>query len=118
MFSNFEDLQKFSKTQFDLATSTATTLTKGVQEIAAEATEYSKKSIEESTAFIEKLLGAKTWDGAIQVQSDYVRSNYENFISVTTRFWELSSNLTKEALKPVETAFTKATQSGINGLQK
>ncbi|HUZ67742.1 MAG TPA: phasin family protein [Beijerinckiaceae bacterium] len=107
MFTNLEDIQKFGKDQFDAASATAATFTKGVQEIAAEATEYSKKSLEESTALVEKLLGAKTIDGAIQLHSDFAKSAYEGWVAKAAKFGELYANLAKEAFKPVETAFAK-----------
>lgn len=108
MFNNIEEIQKFGKDQFDSASATATTFTKGVQEIAAEATEYSKKSLEDSTALVEKLLGAKTLDTAIQLQSDFAKSAYEGWVAKATKFGELYTNLAKEIFKPVEAAFAKA----------
>ena len=89
MFKNIEDFQKFGKDQLDVATETATTLSKSVQAIAAEATDYSKKSLETSSALIEKLLGAKSLDTAIQIQSEYAKSSYETFVAQATKFGEL-----------------------------
>jgi phasin family protein len=107
MAFNIEEFQKFSKDQMESATTAASTLSKGVQEIAAEAAEYSKKSLEESTALVEKLLGAKTLDTAIQLQSDYAKSAYETFVSKATKFGELYTSLAKEAFKPMEAAIAK-----------
>jgi phasin family protein len=107
MFTNLEEMQKFGKDQFDAASATATTLSKGVQEIAAETTEYSKKSLEDSTAMVEKLFSAKTLDTAIQIQSDFAKSAYEGWVAKATKLGELYTNLAKEAFKPVESAFAK-----------
>src|SRR5579875_1584031 len=104
MFKNLEDIQQFSKDQLDAATVTATTLSKGVQQIAVEATDYSKKSLESTTAFFEKLLGAKSLDKAIELQTEYAKSTYETFIAQATKFGEIYTNITKEAFKPVEAA--------------
>ena len=108
MFKNIEDLQAFSKDQLESASATATALTKGVQQIAAEATEFSKKSLETQTAFVEKLFGAKTLDSAIQIQQDYAKSSYETLVAQATKFGELYTSLAKEAFKPVEAAVAKA----------
>ena len=108
MFKNIEDLQAFSKDQLDSATATANALTKGVQQIAAEATDFSKKSLETQTAFVEKLFGAKSLDTAIQIQQDYAKSSYETFVTQATKFGELYTSLAKEAFKPVEAAVAKA----------
>ena len=108
MFKNIEDLQTFSKDQLESALATATALTKGVQQIAAEATDFSKKSLETQTAFVEKLFGAKTLDSAIQIQQDYAKSSYETLVAQATKFGELYTSLAKEAFKPVEAAVAKA----------
>jgi phasin family protein len=109
MFTNLEEMQKFSKEQFEASSAAAASLTKGLQELAVEATEYSKKSLEESTAMFEKLLGARTLDSAFQIQSDYAKSTYEGWVAKSARFGELFAGLAKEAFRPVETAFAKTT---------
>lgn len=107
MFTNIEDFQKFNKEQMDAASAAMATFTKGFQQLAAEATDYSKKSIETGSATFEKLLAAKTLDNAFQIQSDYAKSAYEGFVSQATRFGELYANLAKDAFRPMETAFGK-----------
>ena len=108
MFKTFEDVQKFGKEQIDAATVTATTWSKGVQEIAVQASDFSKKSFEQTQGFVEKLLGVKTLDKAIEAQTEFARQSYEGFLAQSTKIGELYANLVKETLKPVEQAFTKA----------
>jgi hypothetical protein len=107
MFTNIEDFQKYNKEQMDAASAAMATFTKGFQQMAAEATDYSKKSIETGSATFEKLLAAKTLDNAFQIQSDYAKSSYEGFVSQATRFGELYANLAKDAFRPMESAFAK-----------
>jgi phasin family protein len=108
MFKNMEDLQKYSKEQMESASAATAAVTKGVQQIAAEASEFSKKSIETSSAFVEKLLGAKSLDSAVQIQTDYAKSSYKTFVAQATKFGELYTSLAKEAFKPVEAVVAKA----------
>ena len=105
---NVEDFQKFGKQQFDAMTAATTTQSKGLQDIATETTDYSKKAIEANTAVVEKLLGAKTLDTAMQIQTDFAKSAFEGFVAQTTKLGELYSKLAKEAFKPVETIYAKA----------
>ena len=105
MYATFEDFQKFGKQQFDAVAAAATSLTRGWQEIAAETTEFSKKAIAANTDVFEKLLGAKTLDSAIQIQTEFAKSSYEDLVAETTRLGELYARLAKEAFKPVETAY-------------
>jgi hypothetical protein len=108
MAYEFEDLQKYGKEQFDAAAAATTSFTKTLQAIATETADYSKKSFEEGSAFLEKLLGAKSYDSAIQIQSDYWKTFYAGFIAQATKMGELYSALAKEAFKPLENAFVKA----------
>ena len=104
----FEDFQKFSKQQMEAVTAVATTVTKGLQEIATESTDYSKKAFADNTAVVEKLLGAKSVETAIQIQTEYAKSAYEGFVAQATKMNELLVKLTSEAFKPVQTAFAVA----------
>ena len=53
-----EDFQTYGKEQFEAAVQSANAYSKGVQAIALEISDYSKKSFEESGAYFEKLAGA------------------------------------------------------------
>jgi len=108
MFQNFEELQKLTKENTEVALKNFNTVSKGVQAIAVEVADYSKKSFEQGTAALEKLFGAKTLDKAIEVQSDYFKTAYEGFVAEATKLGELYADLAKETYKPIENAFTRA----------
>ena len=82
-------------------------MSKGFQAIAVEVADYSKKSFEDGSALVEKLLATKTIDKAIEVQSAYVKSSYETYLARMTKIGELYADLAKESYKPVETALSK-----------
>jgi phasin family protein len=105
---NFEDMQKLGKDNMDATMSSIGALSKGFQSIAVELADYSKKVFEEGTAATEKLLGAKSLDKAIEVQSEYVKSAYEGFVSQSTKLGELYAGLAQEAYKPFESYIAKA----------
>lgn len=107
MNANFDQFQKFGKEQFEAAVAAASSIAKGVQAIATENTDYAKKSAEAGSAFVEKLLGVKTIEAAIQVQTDFAKASYEGFVAQTAKLGELYQNLAKEAFKPVEGAVAK-----------
>ena len=107
MAYEFEDIQKLSKEQYEAAAAATSSFAKALQEIAAETADYSKTSLESSAAFVEKLLSAKSYDSAIQIQSEYWKTSYAGFIAKATKIGELYTNLAKEACKPIETAFSK-----------
>ncbi|MCI0468261.1 MAG: phasin family protein [Beijerinckiaceae bacterium] len=107
MAYEFEEIQKLGKENYEAAAA-SNSFTKALQAIATETADYSKSSLESGAAFVEKLLGAKTYESAIQIQNEYWKTSYSGFIAQATKIGELYSNLAKEAFKPFETAFSKA----------
>lgn len=100
----FPDIVSFRTNPFEAFTVAATSSTKGLQAIATETTEYSKKSFEKSRVHFEKLVGVKKIDEAIQLQSDFAKSAYDDFIAHATKIGEMYSSLAKEAFKPISVA--------------
>lgn len=103
---NFEDFQDFSKQQLEAIASASSLWAKGLQDLAAESTEYSKKAFAASSATVEKLLGARSVEAAIQIQTDYAKQAYEGFVAQASKFSELYTKVASDALKPVTTAYT------------
>jgi hypothetical protein len=105
--ANLDSVTLLGKEQFEAVSAAAAAVTKGWQSIAAETTDYSKKSFEKSRILAEKLIGVKKIDEAIQLQSEYAKSAYEDFVAEATKLGELYSSIAKEVFKPVEAAASK-----------
>jgi hypothetical protein len=108
MLKNFDDVQKLSKDNMDTAMKSFGAVQKGMQAIAVEVADYSKKSFEDGSAAFEKLLGVRSVEKAVEIQSDYAKSAYENFVAGATRIGELYADLAKESYKPIENYVGKA----------
>jgi hypothetical protein len=109
MAYQFEDLQKISKDQIEQLSTTAASIARGFQAIATETTDYSKRSLESTSSFFEKIVGAKSVDTAVQIQSEFAKSQFEGFVAQANKIGEIYKDIAKEAFKPVETAFQKGT---------
>jgi hypothetical protein len=107
MAINFEEYQNFGKAQFESVQAAATEVSKQLQAIAAETTDYSKRSMESGAAFIEKLLGVTKFEQAVELQQDFAKSSYEGLVAEMTKLGEMYANVAKEAMKPVEGAIVK-----------
>lgn len=108
MIKTLDDMQKISKDNVDATMKSLGVLSKATQSIATEVVDYSKKSFEDSTKVIEKLLGAKSIEKAIEIQTDYAKTAYEGFIAQATKMGELYADLAKETYKPYEAFAAKA----------
>ena len=107
MLKNFEDIQKLGKDNMDNYMKQFGTVSKGWQAIATEFADYSKKSFEDSAAALEKLMGAKSLETAMAVQTEYLKSSYEDFVAESAKIGELYADLAKEAYKPLEGIMAK-----------
>jgi len=101
------NFQKFAKTQLESNTTAASSFLDTFQAIAAEASDYSRRTLESRASFVANLFRATTFESAIQIQSEHVRTSCAGYISYVTKIAELRANLTKEFFKPIETAITE-----------
>ena len=103
-----DEVQRAGKDGFDAAVSSFGEANKGFQAIAAEIAAYSKKAFEDGTRAFEQLLGAKSFDQAFEIQSQYARTAYETYVAELSKLGEMYAGLTRNAYKPVEQAAAKA----------
>jgi len=108
MFSTIDDVQKLGRSQMDGALRSFGALSKGMQAIALEAADHSKSSFEAGAAAFEQLLGVKSFGSAVEVQSEFAKASYENFLAYSRKISDLVTETTKESLKPYEKAFNVA----------
>jgi hypothetical protein len=81
------------------------------QTIATAYSDYTRKSFEETKAFVEKLAGVRSLDKAIEIQTDYAKQAYATFVTESQKIRELYSGLAKQTLKPFEGSVAKTTQA-------
>lgn len=107
MATQFDDVQKYGKDQMEQFSASAAAVARGFQAIASETTDYSKRSMESTSTFMEKLLGVKSVETAIQMQSEFAKSQFEGFIAQANKVGEIYKDIAKEAFRPMETAINK-----------
>lgn len=102
MMNGFEDVQKAGRESMTRALESFGALSRGWQTLASETAGYSKASFEEGAAHLEKLMGAKSVDVALEAQSEFMRASYEKAVGQAARMSELYMGLYKDVVKPFE----------------
>jgi len=82
-----------------------------MQTIANAYGDYTKKSLQDTRSFVEKLMGVRSLDKAIEIQTEFARQAYETFVAESQKICELYSELAKQIFKPME-GFMKVIQAG------
>jgi len=107
VIGNFDQIQKAGKDSMDVAVTSIGAVTRGFQALASEAADYGRRSFESNARAFESLLGASSLDQAVAVQSDFVRTAYEGYVSQATKIGEIMSATARDAYKPYEGLFGK-----------
>ena len=68
----------------------------GVQAIASAYGGYTKKSFEDTKAFVEKLSNVRSIDKVVEVQTEFARTAYETFVQESRKIAALYGDLAKQ----------------------
>jgi hypothetical protein len=75
---------------------------KGFQALAREMTEYSKAAFDDAICTWEQLLGVKSLEQAMQIQSDYAKRTYENHMAEMSKLGQMYVGIIADASRPVK----------------
>ncbi|MBR0695116.1 phasin family protein [Bradyrhizobium lablabi] len=67
-----------------------------IQTIANAYRDYAEKSLQETGSFVEKLMAVRSLDKAIEVQTEFAKLVYANFVAESQKICELYSQLARQ----------------------
>jgi hypothetical protein len=102
MFFNLDEIAQIQTKQFEAVSGAATAVAKSWQNIVSETGDYAKQSFEKRRVLTGKLFGVKKIDELIQLQSEFAKEAYDDFLTQATKIGKLCSDLATEAFKPIE----------------
>jgi phasin family protein len=91
-----EDFQKMGKDNYDAIVRSYGELNKGFQAIASRWTDFSKRSFEDSTRAWEQMIGAKSIEQAFEIQTNYVKKAYDNWMAEMSKIGEMYSSAARD----------------------
>ena len=104
-----EEYQRMGKDGFDASVRSYGEVNKGFQAIVTRVTDYSKKAFEDGTRAFEQLMGAKTVEQAVEIQSQYAKKAYDAYMAEISKLGEMYVGLAKNAYKPVVSVLARKT---------
>ena len=108
MLQSFTKIQKFGQDNLDATVKALGAFSSNSQAIASESADFARKSFEQTSATVEKLLGVQTLDKAVEIQTAFVKGAYDSLVSQTAKMGTLYSTLATETMKPFEGLLSKA----------
>jgi len=81
------------------------------QTIANAYGDFTRKSLEQTRSFVEKLSGTRSLDKAMEVQSEFAKQAYATFVAESQKICKLHSELARQSFKPLEHMVAKSTRA-------
>jgi len=99
---NYDAALGYGKETVEAYVSAATAAGKGAETLHSEIYSFSKQSIEDSIAATKAILGSKSAHEAFEVQTDFAKSAFDQYVSEMSKLSELFTATTKEAFAPLQ----------------
>jgi phasin protein len=71
-----------------------------IEAIAKAYGDYARQSFQTNRSFVERLIGARSFEEAIGVQAEFAKQAYENFVAESLKLCELYGELTRQIFRP------------------
>lgn len=104
--AQLNEMNLHSKKNFEAVVASVTAATRGAESLGAHALAYSKKAMEDQMAAAKALAGAKSVQEAVELQTSWVKSAMESYMSEFNKVSELVASSVKEAAKPINERVT------------
>src|SRR5262245_4581724 len=102
-----EGLQTLGSDGFDAALRSYGEANRGLQAITARVTDNAKKAFEDASRTFQQLVGAKSLEQAVEIQTQYVKRAYDTFVAEAPKVGELYWAVVQDAYAPFERTFAK-----------
>jgi len=97
----FADMNDFSKGNVDAIVESSKIAAKGLETMSQEAADYTRKSFEGATAAMRDLASVKTPADFMKLQSDFVRTAFDNLVAETSKNTEAMLKLAGDIAQPI-----------------
>ena len=111
-FKSYDEATALNKESIDAVVQAGEVLTKGAETVGKAYYEITQASAEASVEATKAMMGAKTAKEFVEIQAEFARTSFDNFLSESTRLSEMSMKVANEAFEPLQkqlnTSFEKA----------
>ena len=104
MFNGFEEFEKMGKDSFEAATKSMGEAGKGFQAIAIEISDYSKKVFEHGANALGQLIGAKSVEQTIEIQSEFGKKVYDAYVAELSKLGEMYVSVARNVYNPIKSS--------------
>jgi phasin family protein len=109
-FTGYEELADLGRENFAAVLRSNAALTEGLEAIGKEMIGYARHSFESVAETATALLGAKTFEDVVQLNTEFAKASMERLIERSQKLSEMSMKVANETLAPLGTRVEAAVQ--------
>lgn len=107
---SYDEFAAFSKENVDAAVAAGNAATKGFETIGGAVMALTRDTFEDGVAAGKAVMGARTYQEFVELQSGFAQASMQRFLDTTTRLGEMSVKLTSDAFEPVNARVSAAVE--------
>jgi hypothetical protein len=96
-----QEFQRAAERGLEAASQSFSEANRGFQALAAEMTDYSKRTFDDAMRTWEQLIGVRSLEKALDIQSQYAKRVYENHMAELSKLAEMYTAMMRDASKPI-----------------
>lgn len=100
-FKGYEDVIAYNQNNMEAVMKAGAIWTKGIQDLSREMTVLANTSMEQSVAATKQILGCKSVEEVVAVQSDLAKTNYDKAVAESRKLSDMSIKLAENAAAPI-----------------
>lgn len=97
----YEDITALNKETVDALVQSSSVVAKGVENLSRAFLAFAQHSLESGVSTAKALLAVKTLREAVDLQSEFARSSFDNLVAEATKASELTIKVTNDAITPL-----------------
>ncbi|HEV2078736.1 MAG TPA: phasin family protein [Allosphingosinicella sp.] len=105
-----EELTEFTKGNVEAIVASSKVAAKGVETLGQGAADYGRRSFEEASAALKSFAEVKSPTDFFRLQSDYVRSAFDSWVSESSKTSETVLKLAGEVAEPITSRYSVAAE--------
>jgi phasin family protein len=109
--NTLNELNAHGKRNLEAVVASVTAATKGAEQVSAQAVAYTKKAVEGQVEQARALSSARSVQEMVELQTAYVKSALEAYVSELNRFSETFSAAVKESFRPLNERATAVVET-------
>ena len=90
---NYADFVEFGRDAIEAAMGSNAALSAGLEAIGQEVTQYAHTAFENAGATARSLLGARTFEDVVRLQTDFAKRSFEGFVERSAKLSDLGCSL-------------------------